>query len=235
MIGAALVLVFPLASGGIKQLYIEKRIDILQNNVVNNGDLMGELQIDGERYLKIPVMHVSLPVYYGATEENMAKGAVVYVDDSPCDNLIIAAHRGYHGEPFFRDIEELCEGDEVYLISEAGTICYRVFQILVIEPDDSDALHLYEGKDILTLFTCHPYASHGRYRYVVYCSRETEKGSEKEPDRKERGKTAVKSIPGALAAKSSKGRIRMEMLLRICALFLILLMFSVICKRRKIS
>ena len=29
------------------------------------------------------------------------------------------------------------------------------------------------GKDMITLFTCHPYASGGRQRYLVFCERTT--------------------------------------------------------------
>ena len=48
---------------------------------------------------------------------------------------------------------------------------YTVSEIKVIEPSDINQILIQDGRDMLTLLTCHPYASGGRYRYVVYCDR----------------------------------------------------------------
>ena len=37
------------------------------------------------------------------------------------------------------------------------TLCYEVDQILVVEPDDTNALAVEEGQDFVTLLTCTPY------------------------------------------------------------------------------
>lgn len=63
-------------------------------------------------YIKIPKMKQKLPLYLGATMENMRKGATIMGQTSlPLgkrdSNCVIAAHRGYQGIPYFRDIEEL--------------------------------------------------------------------------------------------------------------------------------
>ena len=68
--------------------------------------------------IEIPRMDVELPVYLGATRENMERGAVQLGQTSlPVGgvntNCVIAAHRGYRGIPMFRDIEALRPGDEV--------------------------------------------------------------------------------------------------------------------------
>ena len=55
------------------------------------------------------------------------------------------------------------------------TLCYKVESCEVIAPTDSERLKIQEGRDMLTLITCHPYRSHGASRYVVYCVR-TESG-----------------------------------------------------------
>ena len=36
-------------------------------------------------------------------------------------------------------------------------LTYEVDQILIVEPDDTDALLIQEGKDLCTLITCTPY------------------------------------------------------------------------------
>ena len=57
-------------------------------------------------YITIPKMEVELPIYLGASEENMKHGAVHLSQTSlPIGgnntNCVIAAHRGYRGAPFF--------------------------------------------------------------------------------------------------------------------------------------
>ena len=71
-------------------------------------------------YVQIPKMKVKLPLYLGATMENLRKGAAIMGQTSlPLGqvngNCVIAAHRGYQGIPYFRDIERLKIVDKVYL------------------------------------------------------------------------------------------------------------------------
>ena len=127
--------------------------------------------------ISIPKMDVELPIYLGASSENMAKGAVHLSQTSlpiggPDTNCVIAAHRGWYGAPYFRYIDVLEEGDEVYVTNLWETLTYKVAEIRVINPDDIDQILIQPGRDLLTLLTCHPYASGGLYRYVVYCERE---------------------------------------------------------------
>ena len=66
--------------------------------------------------------------------------------------------------------------DEVTITNLWETLTYKVCEIRVIEPNDIDAVLIQPGRDMLTLITCHPYASGGRYRLVIYCERaETER------------------------------------------------------------
>lgn len=86
-------------------------------------------------------------------------------------NCVISGHRGYSGAPYFRDIENLKIGSKVYITNPWDTLMYKVVKIDVINPDDVSSILIQEGKDMITLLTCHPYMSHGKYRYVVYCER----------------------------------------------------------------
>ena len=51
------------------------------------------------------------------------------------------------------------------------TLEYTVVGTRIISPDDVDAIKIQPDKDMITLFTCHPYASGGRQRYLVFCER----------------------------------------------------------------
>jgi len=128
-------------------------------------------------YIKIPKMKQKLPLYLGATMENMRKGATIMGQTSlPLgkrdSNCVIAAHRGYQGIPYFRDIEELKTGDLVIIRSPWERLRYKVTKIKVIDPYDTDKILIQKGKDMITLLTCHPYRGHGKYRYIVYCERD---------------------------------------------------------------
>ena len=127
-------------------------------------------------YIKIPKMKQKLPLYLGATMENMRKGAAIMGQTSlpvgqKDSNCVIAAHRGYRGIPYFRDIEQLKTGDQVIIRNPWERLDYRVTKIKVIDPYDMDKILIQKREDMVTLITCHPYRGHGRYRYVVYCMR----------------------------------------------------------------
>lgn len=122
-------------------------------------------------------MKQKLSLYLGATMENMRKGAAIMGQTSlplgqKDSNCVIAAHRGYQGIPYFRDIEQLKTGDRVIIKNPWDTLSYKVTKIKVIDPYDTDKILIKKGKDMITLLTCHPYRGHGRYRYIVYCMRD---------------------------------------------------------------
>lgn len=126
--------------------------------------------------LSIPKMDLELPIYLGATSEHLASGAAQLSQTSmpiggENTNCVLAGHRGWYGSLFFRHIELLEIGDEVMITNLWETLNYTVSEITVIEPNDIDKILIQPGRDMVTLLTCHPYGSGGRYRYVVYCER----------------------------------------------------------------
>lgn len=52
-----------------------------------------------------------------------------------------------------------------------GTLHYSVVETKIIQPNDIDAIKIQPGRDLITLLTCHPYASGGRQRFLVICER----------------------------------------------------------------
>ena len=84
---------------------------------------------------------------------------------------MIAGHRGYGGYKYFMDIELLEPGDEITITNLWGKLTYAVTEIQIISPDDVDAILIQPGRDLITLLTCHPYASGGKYRDLVFCER----------------------------------------------------------------
>ena len=140
---------------------------------------------DAVGYLSIEAMDLELPLYLGASDENLDKGAAVLGQTSmpiggTNSNCVIAAHRGWKGIPMFRDIELLQPGDKVILTNLWETLEYQVVKCIVITPDDIDAVKIMAGEDMLTLITCHPY-TYNFQRYVVYCSRNGQISAEELP------------------------------------------------------
>ena len=180
-------------------------------------------------YIEIPAMEVRLPLYVGATSSHMAKGAVVLGETSlpvggENTNSVIAGHRGYQGAPYFRDIENLRPGDEIIITNPWGTLYYQVESAAVILPDDSNAVRIQEGRDMVTLLTCHPYRSHGKYRYVVYCVRiDGPKAVSNDENGSEQDAGWIASLD-EISFQSSANDIRLEQLLRKCGAMLILVM-----------
>ena len=125
-------------------------------------------------YIEIPDMKVKLPLLLGASKDNLAKGAAVLSETSmpiggTDTNCVIGAHRGWRGSAYFQRIENLKEGSKVYITNPWETMVYQVVSTKIVEPDDSNAILLQHGKDMVTLVTCHPYVlGGGKYRYIVY-------------------------------------------------------------------
>ncbi len=64
-------------------------------------------------------------------------------------------------------------GDEIIIDNYWEQLKYNVYEIKVIYPTESEQVLIQEGKDMLTLITCHPYRNNYQ-RYVVYCRRSNE-------------------------------------------------------------
>lgn len=128
--------------------------------------------------ITIPQMEFKMPIYLGATKENMSKGIVNLGNTSlpiggKNTNCVLAGHRGYRGAPFFRNIEDLQIGDEIIIDNYWEQLKYNVCEIKVIYPTESEQVLIQDGKDMVTLITCHPYRDNYQ-RYVVYCRRSDE-------------------------------------------------------------
>lgn len=126
--------------------------------------------------ISIPKLNLEMPLYLGATDENMANGAAVLSETSipiggTNTNAVIAGHRGWGGTAYFRYTTELSIGDEVVITNLWERLWYRVVGTKIIAPHEIDNILIQPGRDMVTLLTCHPYASGGKQRYLVYCQR----------------------------------------------------------------
>ncbi len=162
-----------------RQLYAEKQCNLTDLKACEEpaADLTTygiEDEIIG--VLEIPAMELTMPVYLGASDAHLAAGAAVLGNTSAPiggdnTNCVIAGHRGWRGADYFRHIDKLAVGDTVRLTNLWETLTYTVADIQIIQPHQIERIKIQSNRDLLTLLTCHPYASGGRERYVVYCEK----------------------------------------------------------------
>ena len=139
---------------------------------------LGEYGLEEEVFgvLSIPALDLEMPLYLGATASHMAEGAAHLSQTSlPIGgrntNCVIAGHRGWNGADYFRYITELQPGDEVMITNLWETLTYRVTDTRIIMPNEVEQILIQEGRDMITLLTCHPYASGGKQRFLIFCDR----------------------------------------------------------------
>lgn len=131
----------------------EKEIYASLLNVAGNG-IMG--------YIEIPSLNVRLPMYHG-TDEAVLQIAIGHIEGTslPVGGLgshsVLSGHRGLPSAKLFSNLDQMAEGDAFLLHVLDETLTYEVDQILVVEPEDVEALELDPAMDLCTLVTCTPY------------------------------------------------------------------------------
>lgn len=126
-------------------------------------------------HINIPAIDLELPIYLGANQGNMSMGAAHLSYSSmpiggESTNAVFAAHRGYIGKIFFDNIVFLNEGDDVYITNFWDKLHYKVVSTEIISPYEIDKCYIQDGRDLVTLLTCHPYG-YSTNRYMVVCER----------------------------------------------------------------
>ena len=122
-------------------------------------------------YVEIPAIQIRLPIYHGCTENELSKGAGHLPSSSlpvggKSTHAVLAAHSGRADSKMFTDLDQVKEGDLIYLYVLNKTLTYEVDQITVTTPDDTNAIQIIDGEDLLTLLTCTPYGTN-TYRLLV--------------------------------------------------------------------
>jgi len=128
-------------------------------------------------FVSLPSINIELPIYLGANKVNMMKGAVHLTETSypiggPNTNSVIAAHRGQTVRQF-REIHKIQVGDEVIVTNFRETLRYRAAEIKIIWPWETNAILIQPGRDLISLFSCHPLGDDTprNQRYLVVCER----------------------------------------------------------------
>ena len=109
-----------------------------------------------------PKLGINLPVRHGTSKRTLDAGAGhMYGTSLPVggtgSHTVVTGHRGLVKSLMFTRLDELHDGDFMYIKVMDETLGYEVDRISVIEPDDVSRLKIVPGEDRLTLMTCTPY------------------------------------------------------------------------------
>ena len=161
------------------RLFKEKQVNFINQKVSYEIPLIDLTEYGFDEniigFLEIPSISVKLPIYLGANNHNMKYGAVHLTGSSyPIGgvntNSVIAAHRGHYKYDMFRHIDTINIGDILYIKNYNEILEYEAVKTDVIKPTSLDKLTIQEGKDMVTIISCHPFP-HNYQRFVVYFER----------------------------------------------------------------
>ena len=113
-------------------------------------------------YITIPKIRVKLPILHG-TSEGVLQKAIGHLEGTSLptggegNHCVLSAHRGLPSARLFTDLDQMDLGDQFVLTVLDRELTYEIDQILIVEPQEVDALYAVEGKDYCTLVTCTPY------------------------------------------------------------------------------
>ncbi len=114
-------------------------------DALNLGDVMG--------YIEISKINIKLPIYQGTSEEVLSRG-IGHLDFSSLPiggentHTILTGHRGLPSAKLFTDLDKLSEGDLFYIHSLDKVLAYKVDQIKVVLPHETDDLQIVQKKII---------------------------------------------------------------------------------------
>ena len=113
-------------------------------------------------YIDIPKINVYLPVQPGTGAETLEKSVGHVVGTSlpvggGSTHSVLSAHSGMASSKLFSDIDQLTEGDTLYIHVLGDTLAYKVDSINTVLPADMSLLQIADGKDLVTLVTCTPF------------------------------------------------------------------------------
>ena len=102
-----------------------------------------------------------MPIYYGTTEKILSKGVGNLENTSlPIGGIgnhsVLVAHSGLMKAKMFDNLDKLQLNDNFYINILDSKLKYKVNQIKVVKPEETDDLLKEYDKDYITLVTCTP-------------------------------------------------------------------------------
>ena len=169
---------------------------------------------DAIGYIDIPKIGVYTPVYHGLGDSELQKG-IGHMEGTSLPiggestHCVLAGHTGLPGSKLFTDIDTLREGDAFYIHVLDRVLKYRVDQIKVVLPNDSDDIQIIKGEDHVTMVTCTPYGIND-HRLLVRGTRVAYKLPAAEESKADAGQTSESGNSDQPSEPSQEIRIKNE-------------------------
>ena len=137
-----------------------------------------ERQLEGVSAMSqiaIPAIDLRLPVFHGTAEDTLQKGlGHLYGSALPTGgkgfHSVITGHTGLTTSTLFDNLSDVKVGDAIYVSTFGERMKYKVYDIDVVLPDETDSLRADPERDLLTLVTCTPYGIN-THRLLVHAER----------------------------------------------------------------
>lgn len=125
-------------------------------------------------WIEIPAIRVRLPIYRGATDENMRRGC----GHMECSSLpiggadghaVLVSHRNLATAVTFEHLDLLTEGDLFSVTALGETVTFQIDEIREVDPARGEEyldMRIEEGKETCTLVTCTPNGGTERRLFV---------------------------------------------------------------------
>lgn len=112
--------------------------------------------------ITIPSINSSLPIYHGTSTEALEKGVGhLYGTSLPVGgektHTALTGHTGLPNSTMWDNLVDVKEGDSIIIETFGETLAYKVTELRVVLPDETDSIIAQQGKDMVTLITCTPY------------------------------------------------------------------------------
>lgn len=122
-------------------------------NLLNIGEVLG--------YIEIPKIDVNLPIYHGSNS-NVLDFGIGHMENTSFPNgmigthSVLAGHSGLTTARIFDDVDKMEIDDIFYITTLDEKFAYRVDQIKIVTPSETEHIEIQEDKELVTLVTCVP-------------------------------------------------------------------------------
>ena len=122
-------------------------------NLLDTGVCLG--------YIDIPKINVYLPIYEGTNDEVLLQGIGHLKNTSlpiggKNTNSVLVGHTGITAKTFFDDLVKMELSDQFYIYILDDVLKYKVIDIKVVLPNETENIKPVAEADLVTLVTCTP-------------------------------------------------------------------------------
>lgn len=146
------------ASNAVKDMLDNEDVNTEYEDVLN---VVGDGQMGT---ITIPCIDCNLPIYHTTKDGKKLNDGAVHLINTALpiggegNHCAISAHTALPGKDLFNRLDEVEVGDMFYVTVLDDTRAYKVTDINVVLPEETQLLSRVPGKDLCTLITCTPYA-----------------------------------------------------------------------------